>query len=363
MTKPIRLSNSQISTFTDCNRKWHLDKVQKIRPTFLSSPLYFGTIVDETIEHILLKKEGSHLDTFYEKLNNFQVNGSDKKMPDDLLSVRFGAGDVDANLVDQKYVNDACDRLKIDQINKKDFLEYCKQKRKRKSALDPIEQYLFNYIAWVSLEQKGLMLVEKLSEWIEENVVEVHSAQKKIEISNENGDSFIGFLDFIATLKTDCDTCGGDGLIEYIPNVHEMDGDYPEFIDCPDCNPERVLVDLKTSSNPNAYYPEDSASKSVQLGIYSQQERLPNVAYLVADKKIRVREPRVRLKYVEGIITEEWLDEVFDMIEEATEAIKEKLPKGAEAFEKNLDSCNMYGNCQYRGLCEKGSMKGLEVVK
>ena len=329
MTKPIRLSNSQISTFTDCNRKWHLDKVQKIRPTFLSSPLYFGTIVDETIEHILLKKEGSHLDTFYEKLNNFQVNGSDKKMPDDLLSVRFGAGDVDANLVDQKYVNDACDRLKIDQINKKDFLEYCKQKRKRKSALDPIEQYLFNYIAWVSLEQKGLMLVEKLSEWIKENVVEVHSAQKKIEISNENGDSFIGFLDFIATLK----------------------------------NGKKVLVDLKTSSNPNAYYPEDSASKSVQLGIYSQQERLPNVAYLVADKKIRVREPRVRLKYVEGIITEEWLDEVFDMIEEATEAIKEKLPKGAEAFEKNLDSCNMYGNCQYRGLCEKGSMKGLEVVK
>ena len=329
MTKPIRLSNSQISTFTDCNRKWHLDKVQKIRPTFLSSPLYFGTIVDETIEHILLKKEGSHLDTFYEKLNNFQVNGSDKKMPDDLLSVRFGAGDVDANLVDQKYVNDACDRLKIDQINKKDFLEYCKQKRKRKSALDPIEQYLFNYIAWVSLEQKGLMLVEKLSEWIEENVVEVHSAQKKIEISNENGDSFIGFLDFIATLK----------------------------------NGKKVLVDLKTSSNPNAYYPEDSASKSVQLGIYSQQEKLPNVAYLVADKKIRVREPRVRLKYVEGVITEEWLDEVFDMIEEATEAIKEKLPKGAEAFEKNLDSCNMYGNCQYRGLCEKGSMKGLEVVK
>jgi hypothetical protein len=47
MTKPIRLSNSQISTFTDCNKKWHLDKVQKIRPTFLSSPLYFGTIVDE----------------------------------------------------------------------------------------------------------------------------------------------------------------------------------------------------------------------------------------------------------------------------------------------------------------------------
>jgi len=29
----------------------------------------------------------------------------------------------------------------------------------------------------------------------------------------------------------------------------------------------------------------------------------------------------------------------------------------------NLDSCNNFGGCQYRGLCEKGSMKGLEVVK
>jgi len=328
MTKKLYLSNSQINTFTDCNRKWYIDKVQRIRPAYLSSPLYFGSIIDETIEHILLKKEGSHLDTFYEKLNNFQVNGSDKKMPDDLLSVRFGAGDVDANLVEQKHVNDACDRLKIDILDRDEFLEYCKQKRKRKSALDPIEQYLFNHIAWVSVEQKGLMIVAKLAEWIEENVAEVHSVQKKIEISNENGDSFIGFLDFVVSLK-----CG-----------------------------KKVLMDLKTSSNPNAYYPEDSAAKSVQLGIYSQQEDIKDVAYLVADKKIRVREPRVRLKYVEGIITEEWLDEVFDMIEEATEAIKEKLPKGAEAFEKNLDSCNKYSGCEYRGLCEKGSMKGLEKV-
>ena len=329
MTKKLRLSNSQINTFIDCNKKWYYDKVARIRPNYLSSPLYIGTIIDETIEHILLKKEGSHLDTFYEKLNNFQVNGNDKKMPDDLLSVRFGAGDVDANLVEQKHVNDACDRLKIDILDRDEFLEYCKQKRKRKSALNSIEQYLFNYIAWVSVEQKGLMLVEKLAEWIEENVAEVHSVQKKIEISNENGDSFIGLLDFVVTLK-----CG-----------------------------KKVLVDLKTSSNPNAYYPEDSASKSVQLGIYSQQEDIKDVAYLVADKKIRKREPRVRLKYVEGVITEEWLDEVFDMIEEATEAIKEKLPKGAEAFEKNLDSCNNFGGCQYRGLCEKGSMKNLEVVK
>jgi hypothetical protein len=87
------------------------------------------------------------------------------------------------------------------------------------------------------------------------------------------------------------------------------------------------------------------------------------VAYLVGDKKIRKREPRVRLKFVEGVITEEHLDEIFSIIEEVTVEIKEKLPLGKNAFEKNLDSCSNFGNCQFRGLCEKNSMKGLEVVK
>jgi hypothetical protein len=363
MTKPINLSNSQVSTYLDCQQKWYLDKVARIRPTYLGSALFFGVLLDNTIEHILLKQEGSYKDTFYKCLNNFEVNGVKKTMPDDLLDIRFFAGDVDADLVDQKHVNDACDRLKIDLIHKKDFLDFCKQQRKNKKKLDDIEQYLFNYMAWVSLEQKGLMLVEKFKEWIEENVAEVHSVQKKIEIENGSGDKFIGFLDFVVTLKTDCGTCGGDGIIDYIPNVHEMGGDYPEFIDCPDCNPKKVLVDLKTSSNPTQYYPADSAAKSMQLGIYSQEEKIPDVAYLVGDKKIRKREPRVRLKFVEGVITEEWLDEVFEVIEGVTEEIKEKLPEGKSAFEKNKDSCMNFGGCQYRGLCEKNSMKGLEKVK
>lgn len=329
MTKPINLSNSQVSTYLDCNRKWFYDKVEKIRPTYLGSALFFGTLLDNTIEHILLKQEGSYKDTFYKCLNNFEVNGAKKAMPNDLLDMRFFAGDVDADLVTQGHVNDACDRLKIDLLDKKDFLDYCKQQRKSKKALNDIEQYLFNYMAWVSLEQKGLMLVEKLAEWIEENVVEVHSVQKKIQIENGSGDKFIGFLDFVVTLK----------------------------------NGKKVLVDLKTSSNPTQYYPADSAAKSMQLGIYSQEEKIPDVAYLVGDKKIRKREPRVRLKFVEGVITEEWLDEIFEVIESVTEEIKEKLPEGKSAFEKNKDSCMNFGGCQYRGLCEKNSMKGLEVVK
>jgi len=329
MTKKLYLSNSQINTFTDCNRKWHIDKVQRIRPTYLSSPLYFGTLIDDTLEHYLINKDGKHLETFYKCLNNFEVNGSAKVLPKDLLALRINVGDLDDKLINQSDVDDYCSSKDLESVQVKEFLDYCKSKRKRKSPLDMTEQSIFNFMGYKSLEAKGLLMIEKLIEWVDEHVEEVISTQKKIDITNGNGDKFIGYLDFVVRLKSG----------------------------------KTVLIDLKTSSDPNKYYPEDAANTSRQLGIYSQEEKIKDVAYLVVDKKIRKREPRVRLKYVEGIITEEWLDEVFDEIEKVTEQIKEKLPLGESAFEKNLDSCHNYGNCQYRGLCEKGSMSGLEKIK
>ena len=328
MSKPLFLSNSQVDTYLTCNRKWHIDKVQKIRPTYLASPLYFGSLLDDTVEYYLLKGEGSSQDYFMKRRLEFEVNRKPKMLPQDLLSMSFGAGDCDDKLIDQSELDKFCDSLGIDHVNAKEYLAYCKQQRKSKTALQEDEQRIFNYCAFLSLTTKGMMLLEKLIEWLDENVAEVVSVQKKIEITNGEGDKFIGYLDFVVMMK--------DG--------------------------RKVLIDLKTSSNPKLYYPEDAASKSRQLGIYSQEEGIPEVAYLIADKKIRVREPRVRLSFVEGVITEEHLDDVFAEIEEVTLEIKEKLGQGEEAFEKNLDSCMIYGGCQYRGLCNTGSMQGLEKV-
>ena len=328
MSKKLFLSNSQIDTYLTCQRKWHLDKVQKLRPAFKASPLYLGSNLDATIEAYLGDKSLDWRAFYLDYITKFEVNGKDKVLPDDILDLRFGAGDCDDKLIDQDKLNEYCNSQDLEHVEAKEFLEYCKGLRKKKTAYDETEQKIFNYCAFLTLEKKGLMLLEKLIEWIDENVAELIAAQKKIEITNENGDKFIGYLDFIVKLK--------DGRI--------------------------VLIDLKTSSNPNQYYPEDSASKSRQLGIYSQEEGIPEVAYLIADKKIRVREPRVRLKYVEGVITEEHLDYIFFEIEEVTEEIKEKLPQGIGAFEKNLDSCNNFGGCVFKGYCQYKSKKGLEQV-
>ena len=185
-----------------------------------------------------------------------------------------------------------------------------------------------NITAYTCLLIKGELIVNCLQEWVDENVAEVKAIQKKIEISNEEGDTFVGYLDFVIVNK--------EG--------------------------KTILVDLKTSSNPSAYYPEDSANNSRQLGIYSQEEEISDVAYLVIDKTMRVKYPKVRLHFIEGVITEEHLDEVFYQIEKVTENIKEKLELGEGAFNWNKDSCSKFGGCEYSQYCWKGKKDKLEEV-
>lgn len=352
------LSNSQINTYTDCPRKWHLDKQQRLRPNWKGSALLFGSALDSAVESYLLKNKLDPRGVFNASLAVFEVNGEEKKLPTDLLDVRFFAGDVDPSLLDQEFMDQICvDNLGIETMEISVFLDFCKQQRKTKTALSKVEQKLFNWLAYASLKIKGLMLLEELLKWIDENVLEVHEVQKKIQIENEDGDTFIGFLDFIVTIgDAQCRGCQGTGY-------SWDDAENRERV-CDRCPPHRkVLIDLKTSSNPKAYYPEDAAETSVQLGIYAQEEGIEDVAYLVGDKKIRKREPRVRLHFIEGKITEEHLDEVFEMIEEATLEIKENLKLGEEGFPKNLDSCANFGGCQYFNYCKKGDMKGLCYVK
>lgn len=326
--KKLYLSHSQINTFKECERKWYLDKVERIRPTYGSSALLFGGAIDEAIEHKLLKKEGDYLEAFQKALANFKVNGKKITLPEDCDKIKVFAGDIDPDCLEQVDLTADFAALDIEPMEIKDFLEYCKQQRKNKEELEPVEQKLFNLLAFRTMQVKGPMLLEKLSEWIDENVAKVHEVQKKIEMDDGQGNKFIGYLDFIVTLK--------DG--------------------------RKLLIDLKTSSNPKQYYPDDSAQNSPQLGIYAENEGLFNVAYLIIDKKLRKKDPKVRLRFVEGEITDEKLDEIFEEIQEIVELINEKLPLGQGSFDQNRDACKNFGNCPYIDLCWKGKMDNLEKV-
>jgi CRISPR/Cas system-associated exonuclease Cas4 (RecB family) len=352
----LRLSNSQINTYLDCPRKWKLQKLDRLRPNWTTSALLFGSALDAAVESILLKEDKDPLDVFNEEMDlaGLEVNGKvHESFYDAIYHVRYSAGDVDHRLL----TDTVRERIRTVAANRDvefgdfdEFLEFCKKKRKQRKALKKDEQFIYNIIAHNSLLSKGQLAIPVVAEWIEENVQEVHSVQKMIEIENVLGDRFIGYLDFIVTLKDkDCTRCQGTGF-------SWDDAENRERV-CDHCNPKKVLIDLKTSSDPNKYYPAEAATRSRQLAIYAMEEGIDHVAYLVIDKKIRVREPRVRLKFVEGIITEEHLDEVFDEIEDVTLAIKDG------EFPKNEDSCFNYGGCEYKDFCKFGKKTGLEYVK
>lgn len=357
MNKKLYLSNSQINTFKDCSYKWYLERVERLRPTWTSSSLLFGLGIDSAVETMLKnvgkpdEEKEDYFDTFFEAMDisQIQINNTVYKDEEALLRINFSSGDIQPEILDEVALEnfettvsdleldmDAClakveakykkkpkDLKKITDLgNPAVFFEYCKIRRRAKKALTLEEQWCYNSLAYESLMCKSQYILKALNEWVEENVAEVHEIQKKIEIENDEGDKFIGYLDFIVTLK--------DG--------------------------RKVLVDLKTSSSITQYYPDGCVEDSRQLAIYAQECGLEHAAYLVIEKAIRKRDPKIRLSFIEGIITEEQLDKVFDEIAEVTMEIKEGC------FEKNEDSCWNYGGCQYRNLCHNGSKKGLEKV-
>jgi hypothetical protein len=267
----------------------------------------FGSALDAAVEAMLL---GQDYELAYKEamdLNRLEINGKKPECP--ISMIRYSTSDADINLIGEEH---------------KEFLEYCKQQRKAKTPLNDEDQTMYNELSYLGLYKKGELALPVLKKWIDENVAETVSTQQKIEIENEEGDSFVGYLDFVVKLN--------DG--------------------------RTMLIDLKTSSDANKYYPEGCVEESRQLAIYAQEVDLKEAAYLVVDKKIRKREGIPRLKYVEGSITDEQLDNVFDEIAEATVNIKEGT------FEKNKDACWNWGGCEFRNYCNKGGdMTGLEYVE
>lgn len=326
MTKKLRLSNSQINTYKDCPHKWYLERVKRLRPNWTKSSFLFGTAIDNTVETMLKnvgkpeEEKEDYWDTFFESMDISEIQINNTKYYDDeaLLRIQFASGDIQIDTLDDT----ALESLEASRGELEAFYEKCKKKRKAKMALNKKDQLKYNYLAYQSLLCKSEYLIEALAKWVEENVTEVHAIQKKIEIENEEGDSFVGYLDFVVTLK--------DG--------------------------RKILIDLKTTSNITAYYPEGCVEDSRQLAIYAQEYGIDLAGYLVIDKYIRKREPRIRLELITGTITEEQLDKVFDEIAEVTMDIKDGK------FEKNENSCYKFGKCSYYNLCHYGSKKGLEKV-
>jgi RecB family exonuclease len=180
----------------------------------------------------------------------------------------------------------------------------------------------YNNIGWLSLYRKGEKMIEAFERDILPEIEEVFDIQKAVELINESGDKLRGKIDFIASFKDDPST--------------------------------KFIIDNKTSSGP---YSVDSVKKSTQLSIYTEAENTSQAAYVVLEKKIRFKEPKVRIQIIKDSISEEQKQSVFSTIESKLNNIA-----CAEFHKKDSPKeCMFYGRaCEFFNLCWHGRMDGLK---
>tara|TARA_R110000868_G_scaffold66014_3_gene196971 strand:- start:4470 stop:5315 length:846 start_codon:yes stop_codon:yes gene_type:complete len=230
-------------------------------------------------------------------------------------------------------------------------------------ARDPGMPVSENYLTFLSLKAKGLIMLKALREKLLPQIESVLGTQVPIVLQNQDGegDQFIGFIDFVIKLK------GYD---------------------------KPIIGDLKTSS---VKYEADSVKKSMQLSVYTYEAGTKygtNLAgfFVISKKLTKTRHqtclkcgheeinsraktctkelPKrcggawdVRLTFnsdltiiIDSIDTEQE-DQVLNEIDTAHSNIKNGI------FEQNFNSCiNKYHKkCVYYELCRTGSMTGLVI--
>jgi len=211
-----------------------------------------------------------------------------------------------------------------------------------------LEEYDINYKSWACMRIKGRLLLEAYRDIIYPQIQEVHSVQKNLKDRP-------GVLDAVVTLS----------------------------------NHGVVLADHKTSSMP---YQRDALDKDTQLALYSKDQGVPKIAYIVLNKGIKFtkvckvcnydgsfsnhktcpaevdgkrchgkfektpdKSKMVQLIVGDAIEINQKL--ITESIKEVEQGIKNKF------YPRNLSSCHkMYGKpCPYFNKCWKNSEEGLET--
>lgn len=316
--KKLKLSYSSIEKYRACSESYRLHYVEKIRQKVNHSALVFGSALDEALNVLLLKKKKVLSEEEQILVNKDPFEVFYEKM--DVKNIEFSKSDTDEDL-----------------LIGEDIWSMSNDEKAR-----------------LSLRRKGELIIKEYGRTIMPRIFQVISIQSNKELINEEGDVLVTKTDFIADWETEGNT---------------------------------VLFDNKTASRK---YSENSVKDSNQLSIYSEAEEINKCGYIVCLKAMRKKKEKeckkcnsiyapqsknCRTKDCDGVlkmnvevfadiqvviddIPESTKTAVFDDIQRHTQDIRD------EKFEKNYDSCFMYGRkCAYYDYCRNGSMNGLVDMK
>ena len=252
--KKNRLSHSQSMKYQDCGQAWHNHYNERIRPVTKSSALFFGNVLDSAVEDYLNNKNKDQaIDILRTSWEEIEINGKKEAMFDS-TKVIYSNADYDAELLEEEDLG----VLKAEYGD--DVLDQVKAIYKQKSAvgfnyLKHSSKVLLNKANWFSMLRKGMLMLDRAFVLIDENVEEVLATQVKVNLENEDGDSIVGYADFVVKWKGYEDP---------------------------------IVFDLKTSS---IEYAEDSAKNSPQLSVYVHDLRstynTSTVGFMVLHKRVK----------------------------------------------------------------------------
>ncbi len=272
----MRLSHSSKNLFNECSFKWYNHYMRKLRSTEESSPLFFGAAVDSGLNTLLETRDLEQA--------LIQFRAAWLKIRDE-QNIKYSKSDLQEELIKD-----------LEPRNDKDK-------------------------SWLSLNEKGKILITEYNEQVMPHISEVIKVQLDQILKNETGDELIIKTDFIAVYKG-----------------------------------QRILFDNKTSS---VNYDANSVQESAQLATYwealKEEYKLDACGYIVLPKKINKRKkPAIEIKIIIDKVKEETIENTFKEYEYVLSSVKEAR------FEKNLEACQgIYGKCIYYQYCRTGDTKGL----
>ena len=316
----LKVSFSRLERYKQCSESYRLSVEERLSGIKINSPLFFGSAIDAAVELFLLKKKEELTEkeltltltedaySMFDKTMREQNGVLLEKNPlcdyfaSDFDPAIYKSGDL---LLLQKQYPSISDFF--------GFWESCNATIQARRELNPSDRVLFNHMNWLSLYRKGELMLAAYETEILPQIHKVYAIQKEIQLKNAAGDELNGKIDFIAS-----------------------------FTDEPD---KVFICDNKTSSKP---YPESSVSNSPQLAIYCEAEGVPRGAFIVMEKKIRVKEPKTRVAIIKDDIYEDLKEIMFDNLDETLHNIAKR------EFHKKQSpkDCWLFGKpCEFFDLC------------
>lgn len=361
-----RLSHSALNKYSQCPKEYELHYRRNLRPKTTTAALLFGSAIDAAFTTMLKggDKKPEEVFAYYWRFQD--INGEKTYIPK-ALNVVYSNNDFDVELlVDDDYTkiqeelkleSKAAVLAEIDKVySEKDTVGF--------DCLPGTRKYVLNFINWFSMYRKGLLMITTLREKVLPNIEKVYSAQSKIELANQDGDSVIGYIDLVVKWKG---------------------------IDKP------VVMDLKTSARP---YDDDAVKTSQQLALYvhsirDQYEHTDKAGFIVLSKNIRKNKtkkcsvctkdgtgqrhktcdaeiegkrcggnwietinPEADVQILINDIPEQFENIVLENFDEVNKAIK------AEVFPRNLSNCvRPWGKCSFFSLCHSNKKDDLVTIE